>query len=210
MQGMDTSPVMRLMSRQTRTQLPIMPKLLKATVDENVYQKIRANRDKQDANYNTGAKDLPELQKGDIVRFIPHYGSAKVAVKARVDKQVKMRSYEVITEDGAQYRRNGKHLQKIVKEDDIPIKSRGLQEKATPAALPVTPPPREPAMATPIRPSPEATGHTVPSGRTMTPHSKEPAVATPGDPFSKATGCRMRSGRAVKLPSYLQDFVTGH
>ena len=115
-----------------------------------------------------------------------------------------MRSYEVTTEDGAQYRCNRKHLRKT-KEDDIPIKSRGLQEKATPALL-VTPPPRELAMATPIRPSPEATGHTVLSGRTMTPHSKEPAVATHGDPFSKATGYR----RAVKSSSYLQDFVTGH
>ena len=34
-QGMDTSPVMRLMSRRTRTQLPTMPELLKPTVDEN-------------------------------------------------------------------------------------------------------------------------------------------------------------------------------
>ena len=119
-----------------------------------------------------------------------------------------MRSYEVTTEDGAQYRYNRKHLRKT-KEDDIPIKSRGLQEKATPALL-VTPPPRELAMATPTRPSPEATGHTVLSGRTMTPHSKEPAVATPGDPFSKVTGYRMHSGRAVKSSSYLQDFVTGH
>ena len=104
-QGMDTSPVMRLMSGRTRTQLLIMPKLLKPTVDENVYQKIRTNKDKQAANYNKRAKDLPELQKGDIVRFIPPGSSTKKAVKARVDKQVGKRSYEVITEDGAQYRR---------------------------------------------------------------------------------------------------------
>ena len=62
---MDTSPVMRLMSRRMQTQLPVMPKLLKPTVDEYGYQKIRANEDKQAANYNKGAKDLPELQKGD-------------------------------------------------------------------------------------------------------------------------------------------------
>ena len=100
-----------------------------------------------------------------------------------------MRSYDVITEDRAQYRGNWKHLRKT-KEDDISIKPRGLQANAT-HALPVTPPPRKPAMATPIRPSAEATGHTDPSGRTMTPHSKEPAVATPGDPFSEATGCKI-------------------
>ena len=116
--------------------------------------------------------------------------------------------YEVITEQGAQYHRNRKHLRKT-KEDDILIKSRGLQANATPA-LPVTPTSREPAMATPIRSSPEATGHTVPSGRTMTPHSKEPAVATPGNPFSEATGYRTRSGRAVKPPSCLKDFLIGH
>lgn len=121
-QGMDTSPVMRLMSRRTRTQLPTMPKLLKPTVDENVYQKIMANKDKQAANYNKGAKDLPELQKGDIVRFIPPGSTTKEAVKARVGKQVGIRSYEVITEDGAQYRRNRKHLRKT-KEDEILIKT---------------------------------------------------------------------------------------
>ena len=95
-QGMDTSPVMQLMSRRTRTQLPAMPKLLKPSVDENVYQKIRANKDKQAANYNEGAKNLQELQKGDIVRFIPTGSLTKEAVKARVDKQVGMRSYEVV------------------------------------------------------------------------------------------------------------------
>ena len=68
-QGMDTSPVMRLLSRWTRTPLPTMPKRLKPTVDKDVYQKIVANKDKQAANYNKGAKNLAELQKGDIVRF---------------------------------------------------------------------------------------------------------------------------------------------
>ena len=120
-----------------RIQLPIMPKLLKPTVDENVYQKIRANKDKQAANYNKGAKDLPELQKGDI-RFIRPGCSTKEAVKARVDKQVGMHSYEVITEDGAKYCRNRKHLRKT-KEDDITIKPRHLQANAT-TASPVTPP----------------------------------------------------------------------
>ena len=46
-----------------------MPKRLKPTVDKDVYQKIVANKDKQAANYNKGAKNLAELQKGDIVRF---------------------------------------------------------------------------------------------------------------------------------------------
>jgi len=63
-----------------------MPRLLKPTVDENVYQKIMANIDKQAANYNKRAKDLLELQKGDKVRFIPPGGSTKEAIKARVDK----------------------------------------------------------------------------------------------------------------------------
>ena len=82
---MDTSSVMRLMSRRMRTQLPTMPKLLRPTVDENVYEKIMANKDKQAANYNKGAKNLPELQKGDIVRFIPPGSSTKEAVKASRD-----------------------------------------------------------------------------------------------------------------------------
>jgi len=74
----------------------------------------------------------------------------------------------------------------------------------------MTPAPRELAVATPIKPSPDPTGHTTRSERTVTPHPKEPAVATPIEPFSQATGYKTRSGRAVKPPSYLQDFVTGH
>ena len=202
-QGIDISPVMRLLSRRTRTPLPTMPKLLKPTMDKDVYQKIVANKYKQDANYIKEAKNLPELQKGDIVRFIPPGSSTKEALKARVDKQVGIRSYEVITEDGAQYRRNRKHLRKT-KEDDTHIRTRGLLGNTSPP-LPVTPPPKEPAVATPIKPSSEATGHTVNSGRTVTPLLTEPAVTTP-----KATGYTTRSGRPVKPPLYLQDFVTGH
>ena len=88
--------------------------------------------------------------------FIPPGSSAEEAVKARVDKQVRIRSYEVITENGTQYRCNRQHLRKS-QEGYETIKSRSPHEDPTPA-LPETPPPIEPAVLLPNKPSPGTTG----------------------------------------------------
>ena len=71
-----------------------------------------ANKEHQAVNYNKGAKDLAELKSGDTVRLIPPRSPTGESVKARVDNSVGTRSYEVVTEDGARYRRNRRHLRK--------------------------------------------------------------------------------------------------
>ena len=58
---MDSSPVVRLMSRRTRTQVPALPRLLKPVVD-HVHDKLLTNKERQASNYNKGAKDLAELK----------------------------------------------------------------------------------------------------------------------------------------------------
>lgn len=63
------------------------------------------NKEKQVNQYNKRAKDLEELKNGDTVRLIPPGSSEKQAVKARVNSQVGLRSYEVVTENGAAYRK---------------------------------------------------------------------------------------------------------
>ena len=111
-QGMQSSPVVRLMSRRTRTQVPTSPRLLIPVVDHNVHNKLLTNKERQAVNYNKGAKDLAELKSADTVRLIPPRSPTGESVKARVDNSVGTRSYEVVTEDGARYRRNRRHFRK--------------------------------------------------------------------------------------------------
>ena len=44
-QGLGTSPVQRLMSRRTRAQLPIIPKLLSLAFQPKIYQKLLAKKE---------------------------------------------------------------------------------------------------------------------------------------------------------------------
>ena len=102
-QGMESSPVVRLMNRRTRTQVPTLPQLLIPVVDHNVHNKMLTNKEHQAVNYNKGAKVLIELKSGDTVRSIPPRSPNGENVKARVDNSAETRSYEVVTEDGARY-----------------------------------------------------------------------------------------------------------
>lgn len=47
------------------------------------------------------------------MRLIPPPSLTNEAIKVRVEKPVGTRSYKVITEDGARYRRNRRRLRKI-------------------------------------------------------------------------------------------------
>ena len=78
-----------------------MPRLLIPVVDHNVHNKLLTNKEHQAVNYNKGAKDLAELKSGETVRLIAPRGLTSGEVKARVDKSVGTRSYELVTEDGA-------------------------------------------------------------------------------------------------------------
>ena len=68
-QGLDTSPVQRLMSRRTKTLLPTTANLLVPQVIKGQHQKLQANKVRQAKYYNKGARDLPELNEGDVVRI---------------------------------------------------------------------------------------------------------------------------------------------
>ena len=98
---MESSPVVRLMNRRTRTQVPTLLQLLIPVVDHNVHNKLLTNKERQAVNYNKGAKVLAELKSGDMVRLIPPRSLTGERVKARVDNSVGNRSYEVVTEDCA-------------------------------------------------------------------------------------------------------------
>lgn len=110
-EGTNSSPVQRLFSRRTKTQLPTASQLLEPQVPHNVRDQLVRNKAKQAYYFDRGSKELPSLKCGDTVRIKPH-GHHKQWEKAVVENQCDIRSYNVRTEDGREYRRNRKHLRK--------------------------------------------------------------------------------------------------
>ena len=68
---MDSSSVVRLMSRRNRTQAPTFSRLLKPVVHHNVQEKLLTHKEHQASIYNMGTKDLLELKNGNSIRLIP-------------------------------------------------------------------------------------------------------------------------------------------
>ena len=109
-EGLDSSPVQRLMGRRTRTLLPTSARLLKPKLPKPAKDLVTKKREKQAHYYNKGAKRLKELKPGDIVRMKPDPKDRKrLWKKATCLQKVAPRSYEVDIE-GTRYRRNRKDL----------------------------------------------------------------------------------------------------
>ena len=72
-------------------------------------QLLHAQKNKQAFYYNNGTKELQPLKPGSTVHIHPPKYSHHWT-QATVDKQVGVRSYQVITDDGRVYRRNRRHL----------------------------------------------------------------------------------------------------
>ena len=109
-QGLDSSPAQRLLSRRTRTLLPVKSSLLKPKVIQ-VEQALINNQLRQCSYYNRSAKDLDALQPGENVRvqpFEPHTTWRLGKVKEPVD----FRSYKIELDSGAILRRNRRHLRR--------------------------------------------------------------------------------------------------
>ena len=67
-QGVNSSPVQRLMSRRTRTLLPVSANLLYPRVEEGVKEKLKAKRQTAKGYYDRSTKVLPKLEIGQEVR----------------------------------------------------------------------------------------------------------------------------------------------
>lgn len=108
-QGFDTSPAQRLFSRRTKALLPLTDELLKPIVQTDVTRQTQKNNQQQKYYFDKQAHPLQDLKTGDTVRIMPH-GSQKEWTKAKVQRKIAPRSYEVITEHNRSYRRNRRHL----------------------------------------------------------------------------------------------------
>ena len=70
-EGGQYSPVQKLHSRRTCTQLPTSSKLLKPKVAKRVVEEINRRRQRTKQQYDQTAKELPALADGQIVHIQP-------------------------------------------------------------------------------------------------------------------------------------------
>jgi len=95
-----------LMSRLTRTKIPVNPDVFKPRVVSNTESLLRQSEKDQERYYNKGSRTLPELKgQAVLIRSDPKLPWVKGSVENLVDK----RSYEVKTENGT-VRRNRRHI----------------------------------------------------------------------------------------------------
>lgn len=107
-QGMQTSPAQRLMSRRTKTLVPIATSLLYPEVAEGVAAKIELKRQKAKGYYDKQVKTLPDLEIGQEVRISP-IQRGKPWQSGTCTEKLSDRSY-VVESDGELLRRNREAL----------------------------------------------------------------------------------------------------
>ena len=113
------SPVQKLQSRRTRTQLPTISELLKPELPQGIEGEIQRRRLKAKQQYDRAAKELPVLKEGQVVRIQPVKHQERWR-KGTVLKKVNNRSYLVKTANGYIYRRNRRHLRQTKERPDDP------------------------------------------------------------------------------------------
>ncbi|CAI5671963.1 unnamed protein product [Oreochromis niloticus] len=103
------SPAERLLSRQTRTTLPITTKLLepKHRESERVKAQLLNKRLTQKVCYDRSSRPLPPLEEGQVVRLQTPQGYDRTGVVKELCKE--LRSY-LVQSDGNIYRRNCRHM----------------------------------------------------------------------------------------------------
>ena len=106
-QGVNSSPAQRLMSRRTRTLLPVSSNLLYPKVEEGVTEKLKIKRQKAKSYHDRGAKLLPELEVGQEVRVAGQ--RSKTWEAGTCVQKLSDRSY-MVEVNGATVRRNREAL----------------------------------------------------------------------------------------------------
>ena len=128
-QGMQTSPVQRLMSRRTKTLVPIATSLLKPEVADGVTEKIELKRQKAKSYHDKQAKRLSELEIGQEVRIAPNLRGKPWNLGTCTEK-LSDRSY-IVESNGEQYRRNREHLKPTLTQ---PEPAKDIQPEPVPTA----------------------------------------------------------------------------
>ena len=108
------SPAQRLMGRRTKTLIPTSSSLLKPeTISPiTVQEELQKHRRQQKLFYDQHAKPLNSLSVGDSVLMTSKDGRWRPA-KVTSISQTAPRSYNIVTPQGQNYRRNRKDLRKV-------------------------------------------------------------------------------------------------
>ena len=106
------APSVLLMGRELRSILPTHSNHLKPRYvsPQHMKTRLRLKQQRQKRYYDQGSKPLPKLAVGEYIMMQQPNKRWKQAVVKAVHSD---RSYIVTTEDGAEYRRNRIHLQKL-------------------------------------------------------------------------------------------------
>lgn len=203
------SPAQMLMSRRTRTLLPVTDELLQPKVVEGVPEDIKTRKQKAKHYYDKTAKDLPELDIGETVRIQPDQPKQPWR-KVKCLQKVGPRSYLVEAENGQKYRRNRKFLRTTGEElTETPQSLETTPEKATFVEPPEKDTTTESSVkTTPVKKSPlKATASvkakTTSADSRKTPHkSTEPRTITAPTDSTKSTRTRAN----IKQPARFNDF----
>ena len=134
-EGMDTSPVQRLMSHCTKTLLSVRQAQLQPTVTlDRDQQQLRRKLELQKCRYDVNTKHLSPLVTGDVVRVRPpQLGRREWAEATIVGTTDEPRSYVVAT-GTATVRRNRRDLVKQPPKEDIMDKTEFVSAKQDEAA----------------------------------------------------------------------------
>lgn len=117
--GMDTSPAQRLMSRRTRTLLPVVKSLLKPKVETTVQEKLICKKRKYKSYYDQHSKPLPELEIGEGVLVKKPLKSEPKWIPGRILEKPSSRSY-IVGFNGKEYRRNREYISKRISSPENP------------------------------------------------------------------------------------------
>lgn len=196
----DYSPAQRMFSRKTRCNIPCMPNALQPKVPVDVKEKIWANREKTEAQYDKRSANLPTLKPDDKVmaKIDPN---APIWQKAEVKEELKPISFIITTSKNAQYRRSRVHLKPIppVQEEPASTTTNEVQEpKCTSDPIP------EPtANAQPV-------ANSSPSAPQMLDHSLQDESETDHDDLQhnpQPIGTPSRPSRSRKRPDFYGIFA---
>lgn len=194
-QDIGYSAVQRIFGRRTKTLLPVSEGMLKPRYADKVKEQLHYRKGRETHYYNKGAKELPTLQEGDVVRVRPK-GNEKSWKKAIVEGQVDIRSYNIRTEDGREYRRNRRHL-RTSREHFARELSPSPKIESNSETYPNTGPSRvtnhDPATTSPVKPNRPVDEPDTALNKPSLTHQADPAVIV------------TRSGRVVKPPKRLQE-----
>ena len=136
-EGMDSSPVQRLMTKRTKTLLQVAQHLLEPEIQSDVERKPTKTRRKAKKYFDRGSKELPELETGQPIRLMPSpMDTSRKWRRGVYIKKGAPRSY-LVDVKGSIHRRNWKFLR--IAKDRLPETVQANRQQLNPETVQANP-----------------------------------------------------------------------